>query len=339
MMLKWISATAVTIGLAVAMPASAQVVDMAIGEFYEPAGLSEGMRLTQDSEIRMNEGSLLVIAYRFQMYGGSGPQCQVFEYIHNHQRHRVGRESKFRLCQSSIELDALDDLITDNRRFVHQVAFIDGESFVFDDGAGTRDNKWDRTTDRAQSDEEDKGGADGEVITLSHKSRMNQRLKSLAKPKTSSASRTQPTRSNPSSSTPTRSNPSSSTPTRSNPSSSTPTRSNPAASRPLQRVNPVKLCYDSVQGRIAWDGKRNVNWGDHIVMKLCEGASRQSPKEPGRCFDWAVRGRMDGRLWSWVDAIELCKGAANAKSTLHCVQAQPKNRSTVRLASICNPAR
>lgn len=81
-------------------------------------------------------------------------------------------------------------------------------------------------------------------------------------------------------------------------------------------------CRDAIQGEIAWDRDgRNTRWAESNIDKLCAGA--ESSTEPGRCFEHAMTGLDWGRGgWDWEDAIALCRGTRNAKTTVICFEDQ-----------------
>lgn len=81
------------------------------------------------------------------------------------------------------------------------------------------------------------------------------------------------------------------------------------------------LCFEAVQGRIAWNQHGNTRWTQANIDRLCAGA--EDSAEPARCFQQALKGaaKLDsGRQWTWKDAVDLCQGTRNAAGTVSCFE-------------------
>lgn len=80
-------------------------------------------------------------------------------------------------------------------------------------------------------------------------------------------------------------------------------------------------CYDSIQGKIAWNYSGRKTWDRKNVRNLC-GKATQS-REPGRCFDRFMHGYLGsagGYKSTWQEGVALCKGATNSKRRLGCFE-------------------
>jgi hypothetical protein len=80
-----------------------------------------------------------------------------------------------------------------------------------------------------------------------------------------------------------------------------------------------KRCYNSVQGKIAWNYEGNTAWQDGNVNKLCAGAEKSD--QPAVCFKEIMHSGVNwggGTQWSWANAINLCKGTSNARASVIC---------------------
>lgn len=75
-------------------------------------------------------------------------------------------------------------------------------------------------------------------------------------------------------------------------------------------------CYETIQGKVAWDYAGHQSWAEDNVRRLCAG--QENSAEPGACFEQAMHSGEYGGAWSWRDAIDLCAGSANAGKTLSC---------------------
>jgi len=82
-------------------------------------------------------------------------------------------------------------------------------------------------------------------------------------------------------------------------------------------------CFQSVQGKIAWDYKGNKRWSPSDINRLCRGAERS--REPAACFNRVMHGRVNyggGTKWQWKNALNLCKGSKNANATISCFKSR-----------------
>lgn len=73
--------------------------------------------------------------------------------------------------------------------------------------------------------------------------------------------------------------------------------------------SPSRVCFNAVQGKIAWDGGDQRQWNPSNVDWLCAGAENST--EPAKCFEEVMSGRVNwggGTKWQWNNAINLCKG-------------------------------
>lgn len=80
-----------------------------------------------------------------------------------------------------------------------------------------------------------------------------------------------------------------------------------------------KQCFDDVQGKIAWDNSKNMNWDPKNVQQLCKGTVK--PSQPGQCFNTVMNGHINwgqGTDWEWQNAINLCSGSNDAEKTVQC---------------------
>jgi hypothetical protein len=83
------------------------------------------------------------------------------------------------------------------------------------------------------------------------------------------------------------------------------------------------LCFDNVQGQIAWDYQGSRLWSDTNVRNLCRGTIR--PYQPGQCFNRAMHGGINwggGTQWQWQNALNLCAGTNDADGTIACFQSK-----------------
>lgn len=81
------------------------------------------------------------------------------------------------------------------------------------------------------------------------------------------------------------------------------------------------VCADSVQGRIAWDGKKTMNWTPANLAALCKGA--ESSTAPGACFKRVMSGSVNfggGTTWNPDNALRLCAGATDANARVACFE-------------------
>lgn len=82
-------------------------------------------------------------------------------------------------------------------------------------------------------------------------------------------------------------------------------------------------CTESIQGRIAWDGRTQTNWTNENLEAMCRGAEMST--EPGACFKRITTGGVNwggGTKWDPANALDLCRGTRNADSTVTCFQAK-----------------
>lgn len=88
---------------------------------------------------------------------------------------------------------------------------------------------------------------------------------------------------------------------------------------PVPNDTESTVCFDAVQGQIAWNYDGATSWEPANVNNLCRGA--ESSVEPARCFEQVMFGGIDyggGTQWAWNDAVNLCSGTTNAESTIQC---------------------
>ena len=86
-------------------------------------------------------------------------------------------------------------------------------------------------------------------------------------------------------------------------------------------AKPQNPCAASVQGKIAWNDAGDTTWDPQNVARLCRGA--EGSVEPGRCFQQVMHGGVDwggGKQWQWPDALALCAGTTDAKTTVVCLE-------------------
>jgi hypothetical protein len=83
-------------------------------------------------------------------------------------------------------------------------------------------------------------------------------------------------------------------------------------------------CSDSVRGKIAWDGAKNMNWTPANLERLCRGAENSA--EPGACFRQVMTSNSvswgGGTQWKPDNAVRLCAGAASAQQRIGCFQSR-----------------
>lgn len=80
-----------------------------------------------------------------------------------------------------------------------------------------------------------------------------------------------------------------------------------------------KQCFSDVQGKIAWNAEKNMNWDPKNVEQLCKGTEK--PSQPGQCFNNIMNGHVNwgqGTDWEWQNAINLCSGSNDAEKTVQC---------------------
>jgi hypothetical protein len=88
-------------------------------------------------------------------------------------------------------------------------------------------------------------------------------------------------------------------------------------------------CVLAVQGKIASSHKGQNTWPAANLDRLCRGA--EASAEPARCFEEIMRGRVDwgrGTTWATTNALALCGGTRNARSTLDCFRKQISSSQT-----------
>lgn len=88
------------------------------------------------------------------------------------------------------------------------------------------------------------------------------------------------------------------------------------------------VCFESIQGEVAYDYRGRRNWNSANVRRLCRGA--EASEEPARCFEAVMHGDdpssvggLDwggGTLWHWRNAVRLCAGTTDAAVTVKCFQ-------------------
>lgn len=79
------------------------------------------------------------------------------------------------------------------------------------------------------------------------------------------------------------------------------------------------VCFDAVQGKIAWNYDGATSWNSGNVTNLCSGA--ESSIEPALCFEQVMFGDVNhggGTEWRWQDASSLCQGTWSASNTIEC---------------------
>lgn len=94
------------------------------------------------------------------------------------------------------------------------------------------------------------------------------------------------------------------------------------------------VCRNSVQGNIAWDYNNQTEWAEANVENLCRGADA-SP-EPGLCFLRAMHGRVsrgETSLWTWQEALALCRGSLDHNATINCFSAAIARGESVESAT------
>lgn len=80
-------------------------------------------------------------------------------------------------------------------------------------------------------------------------------------------------------------------------------------------------CFESIQGRIAWNYDGDRNWNSENILRLCRGT--RNPQQPGICFHRVMHGGLNwggGTQWEWQNAMELCQGTSDANRTIGCFQ-------------------
>ncbi|MGY6215077.1 hypothetical protein ACW73L_07945 [Methylolobus aquaticus] len=82
-------------------------------------------------------------------------------------------------------------------------------------------------------------------------------------------------------------------------------------------------CFNEIQGKIAWDGDKRMNWDPDNVKQLCRGTNM--PAEPGKCFLAVSSGHAKGQVswgpgtqWEWRNIINLCAGTNDGMKTVGC---------------------
>lgn len=81
-------------------------------------------------------------------------------------------------------------------------------------------------------------------------------------------------------------------------------------------------CTESIEGRIAWDGQRNMKWSKANLDRLCRGA--ESSTEPGACFRQVMTSNAiswgGGTKWNPDNAVKLCSGTTSSQQRIACFQ-------------------
>ena len=79
------------------------------------------------------------------------------------------------------------------------------------------------------------------------------------------------------------------------------------------------VCFDAVQGKIAWNYDGTTRWDPTNVTNLCRDA--ESFVEPAQGFAQVMHNGIDhggSTRWEWPAASKLCQGTQNATSTVQC---------------------
>ena len=87
------------------------------------------------------------------------------------------------------------------------------------------------------------------------------------------------------------------------------------------------VCYNAVQGRIAWNYEGNKSWSPNNVKNLCRGTT--NPSQPAQCFQRVMHGGINyggGTRWQWENASNLCAGTNDAARTISCFQGMISRR-------------
>ncbi len=107
---------------------------------------------------------------------------------------------------------------------------------------------------------------------------------------------------------------------------------NPGKTSPVPTRVATK-CANAVQGKIAWDYKKNKRWAASNVKRLCKGA--ENSIEPASCFNRVMHGRINwggSTRWQWGNVLDLCEGSKNSTATISCFQKLIKRRVSWKTA-------
>ena len=110
--------------------ASAQVVDLALGDFLEPADLFEGQSVAPGQEVRMAEGSILWL--RYDVMRSDGHLCKVFVVA---TENFVVDDVESVDCVSDTSISSIDRDVENGESFVYRMAFVgelDVESYEYE---------------------------------------------------------------------------------------------------------------------------------------------------------------------------------------------------------------
>lgn len=91
------------------------------------------------------------------------------------------------------------------------------------------------------------------------------------------------------------------------------------------KVSASNTCFNTVQGKIAWNYKGSKYWSKSNVAQLCKGA--EASDQPGVCFNTIMHGGVNwggGTKWKWGNALKLCQGTKNSRSTVNCFKKEIK---------------
>lgn len=80
------------------------------------------------------------------------------------------------------------------------------------------------------------------------------------------------------------------------------------------------VCFNAVQGKVAWNQAGATRWNPGNIERLCKGA--EDSEQPARCFDKVMHGNVDrgGGSWGWSRVIQLCQGARDASARIGCLE-------------------
>jgi len=95
----------------------------------------------------------------------------------------------------------------------------------------------------------------------------------------------------------------------------------------------AESCFESVQGKIAWNYSGSVNWNPSNIQRLCQG--NEQSIEPAQCFQQVMHNGVNwggGTQWYWDSAVDLCEGTFDASATIDCFQSQIQQGRDMRSA-------
>jgi len=87
----------------------------------------------------------------------------------------------------------------------------------------------------------------------------------------------------------------------------------------VQASDQENECFNDIQGKIAWNDNKDLNWDAENVKQLCQGTSK--PSEPGKCFQKLKSGQVSwgkSSTWEWKNIVKLCSGTNDAEKTVAC---------------------